>query len=281
MSASLLLLAAAPTLLGDLATACRGRDGWADPAPPARIAEGVYDVGTCGITVVLVTTPAGHVLIDAGPADAAPLVAANVARLGYRLADVRYLLSGHEHLDHAGGFAELRRRTGATLVVSERARTSIETGTADPADPQFASLKPFAPADVGWTVPDGGRVAIGGVTFTAIATPGHSPGATTWTWRSCEAGACRTIVYADSLTAVSAPGYCFRDHPDEVATLRASIMRVRGLQCDLLITPHPGASRLFERLAGAAPLVDPEGCRRYADAADRALDARLAKEARR
>ena len=277
MSASLLILAAAV----DLATACRGRDGWADRAPPARIAEGVYDVGTCGITVVLVTTPAGHVLIDAGPAEAAPLVAANVERLGYKLADVRYLLSGHEHLDHAGGLAELKRRTAATLIVSDRARTSIETGTVDPADPQWSSLKPFAPTDVGWTVPDGGRVALGGMTLTAIATPGHSPGATSWTWQSCEAGACRTIVYADSLSAVAAPAYRFRDHPAEVATLRASIARVHALKCDLLITPHPGASALFERLAGAAPLVDPEGCRRYADAADRALDARLAGEARR
>ena len=281
MSASLLLLAAAPMVSGDLANACKGRDGWADPAPPARIAEGLYDVGTCGITVVLVTTPAGHVLIDAGPAEAAPLVAANVERLGYKLADVRYVLSGHEHVDHAGGFAELLRRTSATLIVSERSRASIESGTIAPGDPQWASSKPYAAAKVGWTLPDGGRLAIGGVTFTQIATPGHSPGATSWTWQSCEAGACRTIVYADSLTAVSADDYRFRDHPDEVATLRASIARVRGLKCDLLITPHPGASALFARLSGAAPLVDPEGCRRYADAASAALDARLAKEARK
>jgi metallo-beta-lactamase class B len=277
MSASLLILAAAV----DLATACKGRDGWADPAPPARIAEGVYDVGTCGITVVLVTTPAGHVLIDAGPVEAAPLVAANVERLGYKLTDVRYILSGHEHHDHAGGFAELLRRTGATLIVGERSRASIESGTLAPTDPQWASSKPFARARVGWTLPDGGRLAIGGVTFTAVATPGHSPGATSWTWASCEAGACRTIVYADSLTAVSAPTYRFRDHPDAVATLRGSIARVRELKCDLLITPHPGASNLFPRLSGSAPLVDPEGCSRYADAASAALDARLAKESRR
>lgn len=278
MSASLLLLAAAL----DLATACKGRDGWADAAPPARIADGVYDVGTCGITVVLVTTPEGHVLIDAGPAEAASLVAANIERLGLRLSDVRFILSGHEHLDHAGGFAELERRIGATLIVRDAARASIESGTVDPADPQWSSLKSFAPAKVGWTVPDGGRVKVGGVVFTAIATPGHSPGATSWTWRSCDAGAaCRTIVYADSLTVVSAPGYRFHDHPTEVATLRASIAHVRGLNCDLLITPHPGASNLFARLSGAAPLVDPEGCRRYADAASAALDARLAKEARR
>ena len=278
MFASLLLAAADPAAL---AAACRGRDGWADPVPPARIAENLYAVGTCGITVLLVTTPEGAVLIDAGPAEAAPLVAANIERLGVRLRDVRFILGGHEHFDHAGGFAELQRRTGATLIVRDAARASIETGTADPADPQFASIKSFAPATVGWTVPDGGRVALGGVTFTAVATPGHSPGATSWTWRACDGATCRTIVYADSLSAVSAPGYRFRDHPGEVATLRASIAKVRALPCDLVITPHPGASNLHARLAGQAPLADPTGCRRYADAAGAALDSRLAKEARR
>jgi metallo-beta-lactamase class B len=279
MFVSLLLLAAADPAAR--AAACRGRDGWTDAAPPARIAEGVYDVGTCGITVVLVTTPEGAVLIDAGPAEAAPLVAANIVRVGVRLQDVRYILSGHEHFDHAGGFADLQRRTDAKLIVSERARAAIESGTADPADPQFVSLKPFKGTPVAWTVPDGGRVALGGVTFTALATPGHSPGATSWTWASCEGGACRTIVYADSLSAVSAAGYRFRDHPREVATLRASIAKVRALPCDLLLTPHPGASNLDARLAGRAPLADPAGCRRYADAATVALDARLAAEARR
>jgi len=277
MSASLLLLAAGAV---DLAAACRGRDGWADPAPPAQVAAGVYDVGTCGITVLLVTTPAGHVLIDAGPAEAAPLVAANVARLGYRLADVRFLLSSHEHRDHAGGLAELARRTGATLVVRDAARAAVETGTGDPADPQFGSIGSFAPATVGYTVPDGGRVALGGTTFTALATPGHSPGATSWTWASCDGGACRTLVYADSLTAVSACGYRFRQHPEVVAALRGSIARVRALPCDILLTPHPGASRLHERLAGRVPLVDPDGCRRYADAAEQALDKRLSEEPR-
>lgn len=279
MFVSLLLLAAADPAA--LATACRGRDGWADPAPPARIAEGVYDVGTCGITVVLVTTPEGAVLTDAGPAEAAPLVAANIERVGVKLTDVRYILSGHEHHDHAGGFAELQRRTGARLIVSEQARAAIESGTADPADPQFLSLKPFKRTPVAWTVPDGGHLKLGGTMFTAIATPGHSPGATSWTWASCEGSTCKTVVYADSLSAVAAPGYRFRDHPDAVKTLRASIAKVRALPCDLVLTPHPAASNLFPRLAGQAPLADPTGCQRYADAATIALDARLAQEARR
>lgn len=277
MFASLLLLAAAADPAARLA-ACRGRDGWTDAAPPARIAPNVYDVGTCGISVLLVTTRSGHVLIDAGPAAAAPLVAANVERLGYRLHDVRYLLSGHEHHDHAGGFAELQRRTGATLVTRGAGRATIERGSADAVDPQAKQLEPFPPARVGRVVRDREAITLGGTSFTAIATPGHSRGATSWTWPACEKGRCRTIVYADSLSAVSAPGYRFTDHPAEVATLRASITRVAALHCDILITPHPAASSLHERLAGQRPLIDPSGCRRYAEAAGAALNRRLVEE---
>ncbi|WP_375286970.1 subclass B3 metallo-beta-lactamase [Sphingomonas sp.] len=277
MSASLLLLAAAADPAAWV-SACRGHGGWTDPAPPVRIAADVYDVGTCGITVLLVRTRAGLVLIDAGPAAAAPLVERNIARLGYRLRAVRYILSGHEHHDHAGGFAALQRRSGAILVTRAAGRAAIESGRPDPADPQARSLDPFPPARVGRTVADSGTVRLGGVTFTAVATPGHSPGATSWTWRTCDRSGCPTIVYADSLTAVSAPGYRFSDHPAQVSTLRASIARVAALDCDLLITPHPGASGLADRLAGRAPLVDRTGCRRYAQDAAAGLDRRLAEE---
>lgn len=277
MSVSLWLLAAAADPAAR-AAACRDRDGWADPAPPARIAANVYDVGTCGITVLLVTTSAGHVLIDAGPENAAPLVARNVERLGYRLRDVRYLLSGHEHHDHAGGLAQLQRRTGAILVTRAPGRRVIGGGIPDPADPQASSLSPFPRARVGRTIGDGGTLAIGGTTFTALATPGHSPGATSWTWRSCANRVCRNFVYADSLSAVSARGYHFTDHPALVRTLRASIARVGGLPCDVLVTPHPAVGRLHDRYAARAPLVDRGACRRYAQEAGAALDRRLAEE---
>jgi metallo-beta-lactamase class B len=126
---------------------------------------------------------------------------------------------------------------------------------------------------------DGDSVQLGPVVLTAHATPGHSPGSTSWSWRSCERGECRNIAYVDSVTAVSADDYRFSDHPEYVARFRQSLQVIAGLDCDILITPHPGASSLYERLAGKEPLADPQSCRRYAQVGLAALDARLAKEA--
>ncbi|MBB5716083.1 subclass B3 metallo-beta-lactamase [Sphingomonas aerophila] len=284
MSASAALFLAAATGGVDgpaLAAACRGKDGWTDPAPPARVYGNTYDVGTCGIVALLVTSPKGHILIDGGPAEAAPLVAANIERLGFRLRDVRYLMNTHEHHDHAGGLAELQRRTGATLVARAPAKKALETGRGEPADPQFTILERYPGARVGRVIGDGGRVTLGGLVLTAHATPGHAPGSTSWTWRSCEAGRCVTVTYADSISSISSDEYRFAAHPALVATFRATMAKVAALPCDLLVTPHPAASHFYERLARTEPLIDPAGCRRYAERGRQALDARLAKEEKR
>ena len=262
----------------ELVTSCAGRDGWSDPAPPARIFGNTYYVGTCGITALLVTSRHGHVLIDGATAEAAPSIAANIERLGFKLSDVKLLLNSHEHFDHAGGTAALQRLTGARLRVREPARAVFQTGRPAATDPQAGSLRPLEPALVDGTVAGGEVVRLGRLALTAHATPGHSPGSTSWTWRSCEGRRCIRVAYADSLTAVSADDYRFSDHPDTVAQFRATLARVAALECDLLITPHPSVSKLFDRLTGKGLLIDPGACRAYAGFATQAFDERLGRE---
>jgi metallo-beta-lactamase class B len=166
------------------------------------------------------------------------------------------------------------------MLARTEARKSLETGISDPTDPQLAILPPFAGIKVDQIVSDGETITLGPIKMTAIATPGHAPGGTSWTWKSCEGAICHQFVFADSLGAVSADGYRFTDHPAYVAVLRATMKRVSELKpCDVLIAPHPAQSRFFERVSGKEPLADPAGCANYAKAAMERLDARLAKEA--
>jgi len=278
--ASLALLVAAiqaPSDAAALAQQCGGKDGWNDPAPPARIHGNTHYVGTCGISVILITGPRGHILIDGATAEAAPLIAANIEALGFRMRDVRLILSSHEHHDHAGGIASLQRLSGATVAALPAAWPALASGAPRADDPQHGSLRPFAGARIARTLRDGETVRLGTLRLTAHATPGHSPGSTSWSWRSCEARTCVAVVYADSVSAVSADSYRFSAHPAYVATFRRSLARIVALRCDLLLTPHPGASRLFDRFASGR-LIDPAGCRDYAARGAARLDARLAQE---
>jgi len=260
------------------AAECKDSDDWDKPAPPVRIHGNTYLVGTCGVSAILITGNAGHVLIDAGTETGADLIARNIRRLGFRVDDVRYLLHSHEHLDHVGGMARLQQITGAQLVASAAAAKVFETGAAGPGDPQAGMHPPFRAVPVGRVVRDGETVRLGDLAITAVATPGHTPGALSWHWGSCEGGVCRRIVYADSLSPISRDNYRFSDHADYVAAYRAGLPKLADLECDILLTPHPSASAMVERMTGAKPLSDPAACRDYAAAIGKRLDERLAQE---
>jgi metallo-beta-lactamase class B len=261
------------------AQACAGKDGWDDPAPPVRIHGNTYFVGTCGISAILITGTAGHILIDGGTEKGADLIAENIRSLGFDLSDVRILLHSHEHLDHVGGIARLQTLAGAQLVASAAAAEVFKTGTASAGDPQAGLHKPFPAARVDRVVEDGEHVRLGNLDLVAIATPGHTAGALSWHWGSCDGGVCRRIVYADSLTPISRDDYLFSGHPEWVAAFRASFDKLSKLDCDILLAPHPSAVDFRRRVSAGVLNPDPAACRAYAADRSSQLDARLAKEA--
>ena len=263
--------------------ACRPDAKWTEPATPKQIYGNTYFVGTCGLSAILVTSDQGHVLIDGGVEEDAPLIEASIRALGFRLDDVRYILNSHEHPDHAGGIARLARDTHATVAAREPAASALERGHGDRSDPQFLSAKSFPPAANVRRIADGEAIKVGPLALTAHATPGHTGGSTSWSWTSCEAERCLHIVYADSLTPISDDAFRFSDeaaHPGVLAAFRQSAETIAALPCDILVTPHPDASALWDRLGDVPtqPLIDADACQRYAARAARSLDERVAKE---
>lgn len=263
------------------AAACADFDEWDKPGPPFRVYGRTYYVGTCGITSLLVVGPEGHTLIDSGTDRGAEIVIANIRALGFDPKDVKTLLLSHEHFDHVGGMARLQAATGATIVTNEAAAKVLRSGLPDPADPQAKSAHPAFPPVTGKIVTlDGDNpILLGDWIFRPIETPGHTLGATSWTWQDCEGTACKSIVYVDSLNPISSDGYRYSDHPELVAQYRKGVAEVADAPCDIVIAPHPGAAALRARLAGQRLLIDPGGCRAYAASVTERLDKRLAAEA--
>jgi metallo-beta-lactamase class B len=264
------------------ATQCPPCAEWNAPTAPVRLFGNTYYVGTRGLASLLITSDSGHVLVDAGLPESAPRIMANIRALGFRVEDIRLIVTSHVHYDHAGGVAAIQRASGARVAASEWSAKVLETGKPLPDDPQYAIALAY-PRVSGTRVQevkDGDTLRVGPLAVTAHFTPGHTPGGTTWTWRSCEGRDCRDFVYADSQTPVSAEGFRFSDsrsYPRAVQDFERSFAVLSALSCDILVTPHPSASRLWERLEKNA-LRDTEACRRYAANARRQLNQRLARE---
>lgn len=269
------------------ATACAACVEWNAPQRPFRIYGNTFYVGTRGLGAVLVTSERGHVLIDGGLPESAPHILSNIRALGFRPEDVRLILNSHAHFDHAGGIAALRQASGASVAASPWSAPVLERGNSGSDDPQFGVLPSFPPVPRARTIADGETLRVGPLMLTARFTPGHTPGGTSWSWRSCEEGRCLDLVYADSQTPVSADGFQFtrnQTYPSVLADFQRSYATLEALPCDILLTPHPAASGLWERLAardGGSPdaLVDRGACKRYAAAARQLLARRLAAEA--
>ena len=257
---------------------------WNAPQTPFRIYGNTWYVGPHGLTSLLVDTGHGLALFDGDLPESAPLIEAHIRALGFRLRDVKWILNSHPHADHAGGIAALQAASGAQVLSSAAGARELALGGADRSDPQFGSIPDYPPVKQARVVRDGETVRLGNVAVTAHYTPGHTAGSTSWTWTSCEGRRCLRIAYADSLSAVSAPGYRFLDHPAYVAGFRRALATVAALPCDILLTPHPDASGFWEKVArrkspaDVAPLIDPQACRDYAADAGKDLDARLANE---
>ena len=274
------------TLNGVPAT-CASCGEWSVPHAAVRLYGNTWYVGTNELSSVLIVGSAGHVLIDPGLEETVPQLLANIRAAGVNPRDIKYVLTSHVHYDHAGGVGALVKATGAKVAALPWSAKVIERGTASRDDPQYGIAFDIAPVRPVQVVQSGETIRVGSLTLRALSTPGHTPGSTTWSWRSCDdKRVCVDVVYADSQTPVSADNFLFTSQRGLAEQVEAGQKALEALPCRLLITPHPGASRLWERVAqgsaaSADSLLDVTGCQRYAQRGRAAFLARDAREEKR
>lgn len=269
------------------ASSCANCPEWNRPQQPFRIYGNTYYVGPRGLTSILLTSKTGHVLIDGALPESAPQIVANIGALGFRIEDVKLIVNSHVHFDHGGGIAELQRLSGARVAASPWSAEVLTKSGVGKGDPQFGGIMPVALVPRADTLRDGQTLRVGGIKLTAHFTPGHTPGGTSWTWKSCENGRCLNLVYSDSMTPVSADGFRFsdsREYPTAVQDFEKSFAFLRAVPCDILLTSHPETSGLPQRLEGRRrgvrpdPMVAPNACKELADRAGEQLRRRLESE---
>lgn len=243
----------------------RAMRGWNRPSEPFRIAGNVYFVGTRELGIFLIETPAGHILIDTGFEDTAPLIQDSVAKLGLRFSDIEILLASHAHEDHVGGHAKVRALTGARIFAMAEDAPIIRSGGGGP----LALDMNWPPAVVDHVLADGENIELGGTQLVAHLTAGHTPGATTYTMTVLEGGKRLNLVFFPSSTLFNEmPLRDNPEYPNIAKDFERSYAFWNSVPCDIFLAPHAQFFQLEEKRARLAegekpnPFIDPQGFRR-------------------
>jgi metallo-beta-lactamase class B len=256
------------------------RIDWNKPWAPFRIIGNIYYVGTDDLAVYLIKTSRGLILLDSGLPESVPQIEKNIETLGFRLKDIRIILLGHAHFDHAGGLAQLKKDTGAMVLVSPKDKEIVERGyiTFGPS----ASIH-FPPVKVDQDVVDGMGLRYGGVDLKAHLTPGHTPGCTSWTMAVTENGVPHEVLFACSITVAGNPLVNNSDYPQIVSDYRKSFTTLQAIKADVLLAEH---ARVFDahgkamRIGQGAPnpFIDAGEAQRVVAASERDFEAELARQ---
>jgi len=254
---------------------------WNTPTEPFRMIGNVYYVGTDGLASYLITSPQGHILVDTVMPEATSQIKANIEKLGFKVADIKYLLNTHAHIDHTGGLAEMKQASGAQLVAGEADKPLLEGGYYPGARKETALN--FPPVKVDRTVREGDTVTIADVTLTARETPGHSPGCTSWEFSVKDGDATRSaLIFCSGTVAlnrlVTNPTY-----PGIVTDYKKTFARAQDMKPNVLLAPHPEMYKMAEKRAklaegGPNPFVNPGEFNAYAATLEKAFEDALAKQ---
>ncbi len=255
------------------------------PFPAHRVIGNIYFVGSKGLGIYLITTPKGHILVNAGLADSVPLIQQSIEKLGFKFSDVKILLISHAHFDHDAGAAQIKELTGAKYVVMDADVPVVESGGKEDFFYGKTADLLYPPAKVDRVVHDGDMVKLGDMVLTARLTPGHTKGCTTWTFKVQDGGKSNDVVIVGSPNVN--PGYKLVDnaaYPQIASDYERGFRVLRSLHCDVFLGAHGsyyGMEAKYARIKDGTtnnPFIDPEGYKNYVSEREQSFRAELAKQ---
>jgi metallo-beta-lactamase class B len=141
---------------------------------PFKVFDNLYYVGPGSVSVWLISTSDGLILIDAAEGPMVDHVIDGIRAMGFDPADIKYILISHGHLDHYGGVGQIQELSGARVATLGEDWELIEAAMAAPPRPNRPLGVPFSRDMV---LEDGQTLTLGDTSLKVYKLPGHTPGA--------------------------------------------------------------------------------------------------------
>ncbi|MCB1121287.1 MAG: subclass B3 metallo-beta-lactamase [Verrucomicrobiae bacterium] len=257
-------------------------EDWTKPFPAFRVIGNLYAVGTYDLGVYLVTSGDGHILINTGLEDSTPLIRENIESLGFRLEDVKILLTMQAHWDHTAALAEIKQLTGARLWATPGDAPVLEDGGFS--DPHFGGKEIFKPIKVDKIIRDGEVIKLGEVRLTVHEHPGHTQGSSSYSMQVRENGREYAVVIANMGTInegkrlVIDPTY-----PGVSEDFANTYRRQKAMHVDVWVAAHGGQYDQHEKYQPGQPyspdtFLDPDGFKAEVERLEKIYLEQLAEE---
>lgn len=151
----------------------RARDIEYQKIAPFKIFDNLYHVGPGTVSVWLIPTTAGLILIDSGQEPFVDYILNNIRNVGYEPRDIKYILITHAHLDHFGGAARIQELSGARVAAAEGDWVLMDEYAARP----LPATPPFhRTVERDMVLKEGDTITLGSTSIKVYLLPGHTPG---------------------------------------------------------------------------------------------------------
>jgi metallo-beta-lactamase class B len=256
-----------------LTASAQQNPAWRRPFPAHQIAGNLYYVGTEDLACFLLTTPEGHILINTGLADSTPLLRESFRKLGFRLEDVKILLTMQAHSDHVAAFSEVQKISGAKVYITEADAASVEDG--GKSDPFFGPRPQWTPVKVDRRLKDGDVVKLGGTELAVVTTPGHSKGSVSYMTTVTDHGQRHSVGIINMGTVVM-PLTGNPKYPNIAEDFERSFAKQKRLSPEIWVAAHASQYNMTDKLR-AGSFADPQGYKEAIERYDRMFRDQLIK----
>jgi metallo-beta-lactamase class B len=244
------------------------------PVEPFKVVGNIYFVGPeSEHSSFLITTPQGHILINTGFDRQVPTIRASIEKLGFKVSDIKIILGSHAHVDHQEGDAQMKELTGAQVMAMAEDVPLLKVMKPKGKDVEHPIDRVFHDKDT---------ISLGGVTLTAILTPGHTPGCTTYMWKTQDAGKTYDVVFGCGFGAGGRKLVNNKEYPTVIEDYKKTYAIGKTLHADVFLGSHGNHWGLMDKLSrmgkGTNPFIDATTLPKHVDAYEKEFYAELAKQ---
>ena len=220
---------------------------WSKPYKPFRIAGNLYYVGTYDLACYLITTDKGNILINTGLANSYAIISNNIKQLGFKVSDIKILLTTQAHYDHLGAMADFQQLTHASVMMDKEDVTVAKDGGSS--DYALGEKEPsYKPVKTNRLLSDGDLISLGNMKLKMLHHPGHTKGSCSYIFEVKDKNKAYKVLIANMPSIVTDKKFSeIPAYPKIEEDYRSTLQKMKSLSFDIWLSSHASQFDLHKK----------------------------------